>query len=213
MFLGGYEVFSAMYPENCTASLPAPIRPIVVEREEIGSPSLSSPEMSRPTQILPNLFLGDSQAAANAELLASCNITFILNMAEECPNHFEADPSIKYKKIGLKDNTEENIRDHLSPAFDFIDEARSRGAAVLVHCLAGKSRSVSIVLAYLMRQKEWSLKQAYEFVKDKRPGVSPNFGFMGQLSFLSESLTSPDAEDRPYKRVYPDVTTPCEVKP
>jgi hypothetical protein len=50
-----------------------------------------------------------------------------------------------------------------------------------VHCKAGKSRSVTIVLAYLIHANAWTLKTAYDFVADRRPGISPNIGFVAEL--------------------------------
>ena len=36
-------------------------------------------------------------------------------------------------------------------AYSFIEQAKAKGTAVLVHCHEGKSRSVTLVLAYLMK--------------------------------------------------------------
>lgn len=52
---------------------------------------------------------------------------------------------------------------------------------MLVHCRGGRSRSATIVIAYLMRTFNWSLQQAYDFVQARNPKISPNLGFMGQL--------------------------------
>ncbi|KAI9005968.1 protein-tyrosine phosphatase-like protein, partial [Gaertneriomyces semiglobifer] len=49
---------------------------------------------------------------------------------------------------------------------------------VFVHCKAGRSRSATVVIAYLVVYGGMSLKEAYEKVKQARPGVSPNLGFM-----------------------------------
>eukprot|EP00731_Ephydatia_muelleri_P025025 Em0017g108a len=47
--------------------------------------------------------------------------------------------------------------------------------------MAGISRSVTLVIAYLMQYYRLPMQQAYQFVKDKRPAISPNLNFMGQL--------------------------------
>ncbi|KAJ5611825.1 dual specificity phosphatase [Penicillium herquei] len=53
-------------------------------------------------------------------------------------------------------------------------------AAVLIHCAAGKSRSPTIVIAYLMRKLRIPFNDAIKFVKSKQK-VKPNRGFLRQL--------------------------------
>lgn len=62
---------------------------------------------------------------------------------------------------------------------------------MLVHCQAGISRSATICLAYLMMKKRVRLEEAFEFVKQRRSIISPNFSFMGQLlQFESQVLAT-----------------------
>lgn len=61
------------------------------------------------------------------------------------------------------------------------DEARAKGCGVLVHCLAGISRSVTVTVAYLMFTLSLSLNDAYDYLRQCKPTISPNFNFMGQL--------------------------------
>ena len=61
------------------------------------------------------------------------------------------------------------------------EEGQERNASVLVHCQAGISRSATMVIAFLMKNKELTLNDAYKLVKEKRPVISPNLNFMGSL--------------------------------
>ena len=54
--------------------------------------------------------------------------------------------------------------------------------AVLVHCLAGVSRSTTIVLAYLMKRTHSPQQTVLDLVAARRPIVCPNNGFANQLN-------------------------------
>jgi protein-tyrosine phosphatase len=75
----------------------------------------------------------------------------------------------------------------------FIQQALASrtGAAVLVHCIAGRSRSATIVAAHLMRTEGLDAAAAIAAVAKARPDVSPNPGFVAQLRAYR-----PDAEPR-----------------
>lgn len=55
------------------------------------------------------------------------------------------------------------------------------GDRVLVHCMHGRSRSATIVLAYLMKKEGWTLREAYVHVKLRRPIVGPDKYLKHQL--------------------------------
>ena len=64
------------------------------------------------------------------------------------------------------------LEDYLDDATAFI-AAHIRRGCVLVHCGAGKSRSVAVVVAYLCRFAGMSLSEALAFVAARRPGACP----------------------------------------
>lgn len=68
-----------------------------------------------------------------------------------------------------------------------IDDARLHSAPTYVHCQAGKSRSVTIILAYLIHANAWTLKTSYAYVAERRKGISPNIGFVAELMQWEET--------------------------
>ena len=70
--------------------------------------------------------------------------------------------------------------------FSSEDEANLFGASTYVHCKAGKSRSVTAVMAYLIHANHWTLSRAYAFVLERRKGISPNIGFVSELMTFEE---------------------------
>lgn len=57
---------------------------------------------------------------------------------------------------------------------------------VLVHCNAGVSRAAAIVIGFLMNSEEISFTSAFSLVKNARPSICPNAGFMEQLRTYQE---------------------------
>ena len=65
--------------------------------------------------------------------------------------------------------------------FDEICEIIDRDDVVLVNCVAGISRSATVVIAYMMRKNSLRLKDAFLEVYTKRPLICPNKRFMQYL--------------------------------
>uniref|UniRef100_A0A672FHC7 Dual specificity phosphatase 22 n=1 Tax=Salarias fasciatus TaxID=181472 RepID=A0A672FHC7_SALFA len=63
----------------------------------------------------------------------------------------------------------------------FIHESRLKGEGCLVHCVAGVSRSVTLVVAYIMTVTGRGWVEALAAVRSARPCAGPNLGFLRQL--------------------------------
>jgi protein-tyrosine phosphatase len=68
-----------------------------------------------------------------------------------------------------------------------MEDASNRGN-LLVHCQMGKSRSVAIVIAYLMKYMNMKLNDAFNYVKRIRKIALPNLGFMKALGQFEKKL-------------------------
>lgn len=75
-------------------------------------------------------------------------------------------------------------------AIAFIQDSMSDpDSRILVHCASGISRSVSMVLAYLISEHKdiTNVDDALAFVRKNRPQANPNLGFRFQLDQFTES--------------------------
>ncbi|XP_040925898.1 dual specificity protein phosphatase 22-A isoform X3 [Betta splendens] len=70
---------------------------------------------------------------------------------------------------------------HFKECITFIHDCRLNGGSCLVHCLAGVSRSTTMVVAYLMTVTHYSWEDCLSAVKAVRSFVGPNYGFLEQL--------------------------------
>ncbi|KAL3331080.1 hypothetical protein AABB24_034734 [Solanum stoloniferum] len=60
---------------------------------------------------------------------------------------------------------------NICQAVEFIHENASNGQSTYVHCKAGRGRSTTIVLCYLVKYKQMTPNDAYNYVKSIRPMV------------------------------------------
>lgn len=187
---GGLSSFKQNHENLCDNSLQ------LQEAREAGAPS-APPAPATPdvegaelTPILPFLFLGNEQDAQDLEALRRLNIGYVLNVTTHLPLFHYEKGLLSYKRLPATDSNKQNLRQYFEEAFEFIEEAHQCGKGLLIHCQAGVSRSATIVIAYLMKHTRMTMTDAYKFVKGKRPIISPNLNFMGQLLEFEEDLNN-----------------------
>ncbi|NXS44132.1 DUS15 phosphatase, partial [Balaeniceps rex] len=117
--------------------------------------------------------------AKDPEQLSRNKITHIISI-HESPQPLLQD--ITYLRIPLPDTPEANIKRHFKECISFIHQCRLHGGNCLVHCLAGISRSTTVVVAYVMAVTELSCQEVLEAVRAVRPVANPNPGFRQQLA-------------------------------
>lgn len=199
--IGGFSTFEERFPEYCQSegvtdntilglcNLRISEDSAYASSESSGGELENTPHMSPfPVEVLPYLYLGNAKNSADLNQLKKNGIHYILNVTPNVPNMFEEDGNFKYLQIPISDHWSQNLSSFFPDAIAFIDEARLNKQGVLVHCLAGISRSVTVTVAYLMSKQSMCLNEAYDFVKKCKPNISPNFTFMGQLLDFEKAL-------------------------
>jgi atypical dual specificity phosphatase len=129
-----------------------------------------------------NIYIGNYASALQKDILKQMGITHILitgkNLKEMFPNDF------KYNIIPLYDSEYTKLDIYIEKSNSFIEEGNSKGK-ILVHCGHGISRSVSMVLAYIISMKKIPYSKAISLIKEKRAIAKPNSGFEKQLRNFS----------------------------
>lgn len=168
----------------------------LVERVPRGEPVpisvvLQSFLVDPPTHICDNIYLGNAMHATTESTLRKYNISTIVNVSREIPCHFQ---QIEYCWIPVDDVRGSSLEQYLDKACEFLathhtqSQVSDRGN-ILIHCFMGASRSVAVLVHYLLRL--WPDKCPQEvlaFVKSKRSVVNLNQDFYQELNQLHSGV-------------------------
>merc|ERR1711957_254534 len=118
--------------------------------------------------------------------LRKVGIVCIMNLTEDlaAPPAEALGTDIRWERLPLQDVEDQDLSAAFRVGLEMIDKVIETGGRVLVHCHEGKSRSVSMCVAYLIVRERLNLKEALAFVKCRRRESNPNAGFMKQLLAL-----------------------------
>lgn len=120
-------------------------------------------------EILPGLWLGNSQASQDEVFLNTHGINTVFNCTKNLPFH----PHIHNRyRVPIDDNLqEEEIRNLELWSYEVIYKLireMKKGNPVLVHCAAGMQRSAATVAMYLVATQGMNWDQAYRHIKQRR---------------------------------------------
>lgn len=159
-------------------------------------------------KVLPGLYVGNYRDSKDAVQLDRYHISHIVAIHDSAR---KLHPDKHYLCVLASDTPDQNLAQYFPLCNDFIHAARLRGGSVLIHCLAGMSRSVTVTIAYIMSVTSLNWKEALKVVRVGRAIANPNNGFQKQLQdfecfrlteerrrlrerFPSRALTSLDEE-------------------
>jgi len=140
-------------------------------------------------EIIKDVYLGNIDSCYDRENLKKLGITHIISVisgfSPPYPDDFE------YLVINALDTTNTNLKDHFEVCSSFIDNALNKyGGKVLIHCMAGKSRSATILAAYIIKHYGTDTNNALKSIKIKRNIIEPNSYFIEQLNEYHKELYS-----------------------
>nr|NP_001261803.1 uncharacterized protein Dmel_CG10089, isoform E [Drosophila melanogaster]AGB94496.1 uncharacterized protein Dmel_CG10089, isoform E [Drosophila melanogaster] len=129
-------------------------------------------------KVLPGLYVGNYRDSKDHAQLERFKISHIIAI-HDSPRRLL--PDKHYLCVMASDTPDQNLSQYFSVCNDFIHAARLREGNVLIHCLAGMSRSVTVAVAYIMTATHLNWKEALKVVRAGRAVANPNAGFQSQL--------------------------------
>ncbi|VDK84012.1 unnamed protein product [Litomosoides sigmodontis] len=165
---------------------------VVVEAKQCRTTASTSfridhaPECDQITELIPHLYICGA-SSLTLDNITKYDISLIINATTEVPTTRSLG-SVPRIKLWLDDTPSTNIYQYFDLISDQIETIIASGGNVLVHCVAGISRSASICLAFLTKFRCKSLRQAYQLMNQKRPLVRPNVGFWRQLIIFEHEI-------------------------
>jgi len=142
-------------------------------------------------EVIPGLFIGDGPLNAmrlnkiGAKRVLELGGAQNIKVTDSCRNPFK-DDDIKFMSVKVEDSVDAKISCYFEECAKFIERGLKSGAVYVYS--PGASRAGTIVAAFLMLRKGMSGCAALRAVHIRKP-ISPNDGFLSQLSQLEEDIT------------------------
>lgn len=120
-----------------------------------------------------HVVLGAFPFARDVPALAEEGVAAVVNTCEEY-----AGPTEQYRKYQIEqmrmptiDFTHPSYED-VCRAVEFIERQIDNGKTVYIHCKAGRGRSATVAICWLMKAKQISAEEAQAWLTEKRPHVN-----------------------------------------
>jgi dual specificity phosphatase 12 len=137
------------------------------------------------SEILKNLYLGSSKCLKeDLKIIKEYKIKKLIKVV---PIDYKND-NVEIIAIEIKDLDNVEIDRYFNQTYNEIEMSLKEGQNVLVMCAEGRSRSATIIIAYLMRKLKLSYEDAFNEVKKKRSIIDPNDGFRKRLKNYEQLL-------------------------
>jgi dual specificity phosphatase 12 len=149
------------------------------------------------SEIVPNVFLSDMHRTCDVKKLG---VTVVVSVGLEFNGYHQIIkyyPDILYYCVPVMDEPSVRIDRYFTETLKIINHAVHNNKRVLIHCAQGRSRSVTMYAAWLMKYCDMTTADALSKIKHHHKIAEPNQGFIEQL-ILFEKKEPADAR-HPYK--------------
>ena len=101
-------------------------------------------------------------------------------------------------RVTIWDDEKEDIAQYFDLVADWMKDQMIAGRHLLIHCVAGHSRSTTLLIYYMIKWGGFkSVDKALSYIRKRRPTAHPNSGFMKQL----RAAQNPEADYHAAKQI------------
>lgn len=150
-------------------------------------------------RVTSGLYIGTAADLNDRQGLKEAGVTHVLTVDSTKPP-LPPDCDLCTKWLNVLDEATSDLLSYLDECYQFIEAAVDGGGAVLVHCQAGRSRSATVVTAFLMKKDHLTFTEAYDKLKKLKPNVQVNPGFEEQLCLYESMQCEIDTSSSLYKQ-------------
>lgn len=141
-----------------------------------------------------HVIVGAYPFARDVASLRGEGVRAVVNTCEEY-----AGPMAAYDKHGIEqlhipttDFTHPRLED-VENAVEFVQKYKLQNDVVYIHCKAGRARSATIAICWLMKYRSMSIDEAQQHLTDSRPHVNKRLAQRGVVRQFAKDLAA-DAE-------------------
>ena len=138
----------------------------------------------------PHVIVGARPSASDVSKMHAEGVRAVVNTCEEY-----AGPIGEYEKLGIvqlhiptTDFTHPKLQDVID-AVEFTEQHVGAGETVYIHCKAGRARSATVALCWLMKYRAMSPAEAQETLLKHRPHVNPRLTQRPVVQAFAETLS------------------------
>lgn len=142
--------------------------------------------------IIDNIYLSNLHSAHDPTLISKNNIRVVCRLSEDKNENIYG--NIKFYNYEIEDNMLykiEILRIAEDIAHNIVLPMSAENANVLIHCNEGRSRSVSVIIYYMMTRKGFTYDDALSFIKKIKSDVRPNDAFASILQNFYTKFLDP----------------------
>lgn len=131
------------------------------------------------THIIDNLYLGGIDDFNDEKFMK--NIKYVLKLTGKFEeNNYKEYNNVNFKRMHMLDQDDFNLDAVIYESNEYIKEIKDN---LLIQCAVGRSRSVSVLMAYLILERGYTYENALNLIESKRR-TRLNNGFKEYLKKL-----------------------------
>ncbi len=125
-------------------------------------------------EVDPNVIVGAMPLASDVARMKDAGVVAVVNTCQEYPG-----PIDEYEKAGITQLRVETIDfthpslESVEAAVEFMNQQLVNGGKIYVHCKAGRARSATVAICWLMANRGLNPDEGQRLLLEKRPHINP----------------------------------------